>query len=446
MIMQKVTKQMAVKHRNARSRIIWHLSLAAIGFLSTRSSNAEGFRNPTIGTFDLGRSGGRIAQVDDSTAVQQNPANLVDLTNSDIQITPSVVYIKADFSSATAPGQTSSTTDPWKLLPNLFCAVPLKEDKIAVGLGLTTPYGLASEWNQNSSAFASHTGVLRYQSPYFAQLETININPALSVRLFDKFSIGAGFDAMWSKLKLEENYPWLAFPGSTGTEPDGRAKGSGDGFGYGGNIGVTWQITDRQRFAATYRSPMNVYYNGSFNINNLTPTAAFLGATPTSSFSSKIRFPSIVSVGYGIQISDSFRLESDVEWIQFSRFKSLNINAGNNTFLFGTAANAPENWKDTFTAGIGGDWKFADHWVLRSGYQFFQSPVPDSTFSPTIPDSDQNVITVGIGWKGRHNSLEAAYGLDFYNDRNITTDQNAAFNGKYTFTVHLFSLAYHYSF
>jgi hypothetical protein len=30
--------------------------------------------------------------------------------------------------------------------------------------------------------------------------------------------------------------------------------------------------------------------------------------------------------------------------------------------------------------------------------------------------------------------------------RNITTDQNAAFNGKYTFTVHLFSFAYRYSF
>ena len=82
--------------------------------------------------------------------------------------------------------------------------------------------------------------------------------------------------------------------------------------------------------------------NGNFNINNITPTAAFLGATPTSSFSSKIRFPSIVSVGYGIQISDSFRLESDVEWIQFSRFKSLNINAGNNTFLFGTVAMLPK--------------------------------------------------------------------------------------------------------
>jgi len=72
--------------------------------------------------------------------------------------------------------------------------------------------------------------------------------------------------------------------------------------------------------------------------------------------------------------------------------------------------------------------------------------VPDSTFSPTIPDANQNVFTIGLGWKGRHSSLEAAYGLDFYNERNISNDQNPAFNGKYTFNVHLISLAYNYAF
>ena len=64
----------------------------------------------------------------------------------------------------------------------------------------------------------------------------------------------------------------------------------------------------------------------------------------------------------------------------------------------------------------------------------------------SIPDADQNVFTVGLGFKFGHNSFEGAYGLDFYDDRNITNDQNPAFDGKYTFNVHLFSLAYRYSF
>src|SRR6266542_3449551 len=52
----------------------------------------EGFRNPPPGAFDLGRAGGRFAHVDDSSAVWNNPANLVDLSAPEAQFTPSVIY------------------------------------------------------------------------------------------------------------------------------------------------------------------------------------------------------------------------------------------------------------------------------------------------------------------------------------------------------------------
>ena len=106
----------------------------------------------------------------------------------------------------------------------------------------------------------------------------------------------------------------------------------------------------------------------------------------------------------------------------------------------------PQDWRNTITVGIGGDWKFAEAWVLRAGYQFYQSPVPDSTVSPIIPDADQNVLTVGLGFEHGHHSIEAAYGLDFYADRNISSDQNPAFNGEYEITAHLFSFAYRFTF
>jgi long-chain fatty acid transport protein len=405
------------------------LYFAALTLLSSATLNAEGFRNPPPGTFDLGRAGGRIAQVDDSSAVQQNPANLVDVTNLEAQLTPTIVYISADFHSPS--GQSASSTDPWKLLPNFFVSMPLKNDKIAVGLGVTVPYGLGSEWNRNSSAFAQPSGVFTYFAPYYSKLTTINFNPTVSFKLGDKFQAGIGLDVMWSDLEFKQILsPYV---------PNLEADAEGDGVGFGGNLGITWNITDRQRFAVTYRSPITIDYSGTTEFNN------YPGGIPGTSFGSQIKFPTIVSVGYGFQVNDKIRLETDLEWIEFSRFKNLPINVGANA-LSVPSQTIPENWRDTFTAGFGGDWKFAENWVARAGYQFYQSPVPDSTFSPTIPDADQNVITVGLGWKGKHNSLEAAYGLDFYNTRNITTDQNPAFDGKYTFNVHLFSLAYRYSF
>jgi long-chain fatty acid transport protein len=123
----------------------------------------------------------------------------------------------------------------------------------------------------------------------------------------------------------------------------------------------------------------------------------------------------------------------------------LNLDVANNAFLFPTT-NIRQSWKDTFTAGIGGDWRFAPAWTLRAGYQHYQSPVPDDTFSPTIPDANQNVLTVGLAYKHNHHAAEVAYGLDFYDQRNITANQNPAFLGKYNLNVHLISLAYRYSF
>ena len=175
---------------------------------------------------------------------------------------------------------------------------------------------------------------------------------------------------MWSQLTLKQYYPWLAI--GTGVEPDGNLKGKGDGVGVSGNLGITWQVTDRQRLALTWRLPMDVNYDGETTIDNITGTGTAIGATPSSSFGTTIKYPMQIALGYGFQVTKNFRIESDVEWIQFSRFKSLDLNLGNNAALLtvlGQPTSINQNWHDTFTAGIGGDWKFADDWTLRAGYR-----------------------------------------------------------------------------
>jgi long-chain fatty acid transport protein len=403
------------------------LSGLALGFAAA-GVRAEGFRNSTIGAEDLGRSGGRIAQVDDATAIQHNPANLAGITNAMAEFDPTVIYISAHFHSVT--GQGARTTDPVKALPDIFVSAPLKDGKYAVGLGITVPYGLGNEWGNSSSAFAQPGGVLTYAAPHSSKLTTFNFNPTFAAKITDNLSVGVGLDVMWSDLQFSQYLSPLA-PGIT-------AHAEGDGFGYGGNLGVTWKVTDKQRLAFAYRSTMTAKYTGS------TEFSSVLGL-PGTSFGSRIVFPNILSAGYGIDLTDTIRLETDFEWVQFSQFKNLPATIGPN-FLGVPSQVIPENWHNTFTAGIGGDWRFADHWTLRAGYQFFESPVPDSTFSPTIPDANQNVLTFGLGWHSGHHSLEAAYGLDFYDTRNIAGNLVSAYNGKYTFNVHLFSFAYRYAF
>ncbi|HCZ05241.1 MAG TPA: hypothetical protein DHV39_17785 [Verrucomicrobiales bacterium] len=89
---------------------------------------------------------------------------------------------------------------------------------------------------------------------------------------------------------------------------------------------------------------------------------------------------------------------------------------------------------------MGGDWKFAENWIMRASYQFFESPVPNATLSPTIPDSNQNVLTAGIGYGNDEFSIDLGYGLVIYDERTI--NQGGIYDGTFDFAVHLFSLTY----
>ncbi|HVY69245.1 MAG TPA: outer membrane protein transport protein [Verrucomicrobiae bacterium] len=415
------------------------LTVAGLAAISSLHVAAEGFRNPPAGDFGLGRAGGKFAQVDDVTAVAHNPANLVYLPEASFSLEPTLVYIHVDYTSPT--GVKSETKDPWKLLPSFFASTPLLGGKMAAGIAVTSPYGLSNEWKQDG-AFLGPTGNLRYAAPYYTELKTINFAPTVSVKLGEKVSLGAGFDAMWSELTFRQYYPWFLFGGAY----DGYAKARGDGTGIGANVGLTWNLTDRQRLAATYRSPISVTYDGSLEIDSVPPAASALGASSRVAYKTEINFPTIVGIGYGIQLSDTVRLEVDGEWLQFSNFDSLRLNIGQDAFLL-PSTTIQENWKNTFTAGIGGDWAFAKNWSLRASYQYYQSPVPNSTMSTTIPDGNQEVFTVGLAWTHNRHSLSASYGGIFYDDRHITGNvNNAAFNGDYNITVHLFSFGYRFRF
>jgi long-chain fatty acid transport protein len=394
------------------------LLTASLSVAALLPVHGEGFRNPPAGAFSLGRAGGRYAQNDDPSTVVHNPANFADFEKPVLSAAPSVVYIHVEHEAAN--GVKTETRDPWKLLPNVFVAYPLLEHKLALGLGITTPYGLSNEWERNGS-FEDPAG-FRYTAPWYTEMKTINANPAVSYRINDQLAVGAGLDVSWSQLIFKQFLP-NPFGGA-----DVNLKAKGDGFGFGGNVGVTWEFIEGHRVAATYRSPIEVDYDGDTTTD----------AIGDYSFATKIKFPTIVSLAYGVELTKDIRVEISGEWLQFSNFKTLSIETLNTTL------NTPENWKDTFTVGFGADWKFAENWTARAGYQYYMSPVPDSTFSPTIPDANQNVFTVGLQYHWGRHVLEGAYGGIFYDDRHIAN--GGPFDGTYKMNVHLFAFSYNFSF
>lgn len=405
--------------------------------VATMAVFAEGFRNPPDGAA-LGHVGGKIVFSDDASAIAHNPANLVDLEGPEAQATLTLLHSKAEYESAA--GTSAETEEPWKWLPNLYFAWPLQDGQFAAGVGVTTPFGQSTEW--------SKTSVFQYTAPYFAELRVVNVNPTLAARLGDRLAVAVGGDLYWSDLDLKQVYSWYNVTKSL-ADRDGEASFCGDGQGLGGNVAVALEVTDRQRLAVTYRSAVKVEYEGDFEISNI-PAAAKVSPllqalTSRSDFDTEIEFPAVAALGYGVKATDTLRFEVDVEWIEFSRYDALDLDIGNNSLLL-PSRTITQDWEDSWTFGVGADWNLRPELVLRAGYIFIESPIPDKTLAPTLPDADRHVVSVGLGYEKGGHALELACAFSFFDERDIEGNQNPAYDGEYELTSSLFGLSYGYTF
>jgi long-chain fatty acid transport protein len=306
----------------------------------------------------------------------------------------------------------------WNYLPNLYYAQPVGQNGLSVGLGITTPYGQGISWNQSDFApFALPTNTV----PYDASIMMIDIKPTVAFRITDAVRLGVGLDIYYSVLELKAMQGFFA-------PPPAVVEGEGDGWGIGVNAGITWLTTEGQRLALTYRSGFEIDYSGDFKIS---------GAN-AGDFETAIKYPNSVGVGYGVALSDRVEIEALIEWLQWSVNESQTINAG----VLGTIS-AQNNWDDTFTFGFGGSWIAADWLVVRAGYAFIPSPIPDETITPLLPDADRHAISGGLGFVWGGHMLDVAYTYSIYSDR---ASVSGASPGIYEIDSNLIGLTYSYSF
>jgi len=415
-------------------RVLSVIAVVMIGIYLVPSVRANGFRNPPASASALGMSGGKIATINDASAIAINPANLTGIPDG--QVLGSLTLGYSDIEYTDPLGNKSSSSSSWTPLPNLYGAWRLGDEKGTVaGFGIMTPYGQSTEW--------SKTGPFLYTAPYFAELSVVDFSPVIAFPMGHGVSIGVGADIFWSDLDFRQMYPWASVTGNPMT-PAGEAKFDGDGWGLGGNIAINWQFVEGQRVALTYRLPVKVDYEGDMKINNI-PSPA-LGVSDRTGFETDITFPAIVGFGYGFDLSDTLTLGIDVEWIEFSSYDALplNIDGANQSLLPSDRIN--EDWNDTWTFGFGLSWQMSDAVILRAGYSFLETPVPDETLSPTLPDADRHVVSLGLGYRKGPHCLDLAGVISFFEDRDIRSDENPAYNGKYENTADILAVSYAYSF
>ncbi len=369
---------------------------AAAALVSTSSVHAAGFMLSEQSVAGLGRAYAGAGIVgDDLSAVWYNPAGMVLLPGTQVQA--GGVYVDLDLSYKGDDGTTENGSKYGVPIPNFFFTRQMN-DSMWFGLGLTVPYGLATEYNRTWGQINRGMN---------AEIKVFDLNPNIAWKISDKLSIGAGISLQYADAQYE-----------TGVmEGMGYGRLDVDSFAWGANIGVMWSPTETLRFGLSYRSQVNHHADGDLRVGLAGgDNRSYIGEF--SNASASLSAPQTVLLTGTWEATPQLRLSALIRWADWSSFDTLTVEvdpqSASNPVL-GALIREPiavENkWQDTWLFTIGADYVINNAWTVRAGVGYETSPIDDeSRRTALIPDSERLWLSIGATWHVTEN-LQGDFGF-----------------------------------
>lgn len=398
------------------------LGLTAGLCLAATSAFGAGFALIEQSVSGLGTAFSNAAEADDPTTVYFNPAGMTLLNGTQAvgalhYISPSAVFhtqTARNVLGGSLGSDSGGNGGKVGYVPNFYATSNL--GRVAVGLGINAPFGLATEYNQN--------WVGRYHAVK-SSVRTLNINPAVAVKVGDRLSLGAGFNAQYLDVQLSNRVDFGlasgAAPIASNPNADVYADLTADSWGFGWNLGALFSYSEGGRVGLSYRSQIEhsvegdadftVVNPGFLNAVNPALLAAATGFFPDQGVSGDITLPATASLNIYQELTPAWAVTADVTWTEWSSFDRLVINfeQGVGAGLASKQSVTTENWEDNWRYCLGTSYKANDALTLRAGVAYDEGVIPSSTYrTPRIPDEDRFWTAAGFGYK-----LNDRMNLDF---------------------------------
>lgn len=336
---------------------------------------AAGFQLSEQSAIQMGRAMAGAGVVgDDLSAVHYNPAGMTLLSGTRMQATGTWVAVNLDYEShdgsVTENGRLKGQTIPAGFLTHQI------NDSLWAGLGLTVPYGMGTEFDENWDGKDRGTE---------SMILTFDINPNLAWKVNDKFSVGGGISLQYAKAEL-----------GMGMGPM-QANVKGDSWAWGWNVGLMFQPVETVRLGLAYRSHIAHNADGHTTLNNV-PNATGV-SNLRSDMEVRLKTPDTITLSATWEATDALRLSGTARWSKWSNFRSLNVQ---NLDLAGTKLGTTvveNNWDDTWFFSVGADYKLNGQWTVRGGVAYDQGPVENQYRMAVIPDTDRVWFSGGASYK-----------------------------------------------
>ncbi|MDT8365207.1 MAG: outer membrane protein transport protein [bacterium] len=405
------------------------LVAAAMLMLAAGPAMAAGFRIPEAGAKAMGLSNAFVGQADDPSAVQLNPAGLTQVEGN--QVLTGITAITTSNSYADTGGTSSDANRGNFFPPHFYYSNHLGEGQWWLGLGMTVPFGLGTDWEVDSfSRIVTKTN-----------LEMIKLNPVMAYKASDSMSLAFGVDYYHVLTASFANEATVI-----NQLDDGYQELEGDGAGFGFNVGMLYTASDDLSIGFAYRTGTTIEVEGEIDV-----TADITGSSVTGypvPAKVDLNLPATAALGLSYRTSDKLRLNFDVDWTGWSAYDELKIKHAD---LGVVLSLAPKDYDDTIAYRVGAEYELTEKWDLRGGFLLDTSPVPEETYDPRLPDGDRWGVSIGAGYTRDAWTIDMAYmfvNLDKESIVNSITDSGGTqnVNGDYEGDINLIGLSVGYAF
>ena len=422
------------------------LNLAVAGVaLTGLSAFGAGFALYEGSASGTALGGAVMGKAQDASTVFYNPAAMSDFTNVAVTVGFVTEHPTAD---TAVNGHHGRKMDPGAfMLPHAYVVMPLPYN-FSFGLGFAPEFGLGTHYNPDWE-MAWNT-----RSTF---VEGLALNPNISYRITDDWSVAAGIRLLYFKFDQYSNPQAVSGGNYYGTMRN-HLKGD-NGFTDWG-----WELSTRYKFTKTisagilYKSYIDTKVKG-YNHTRVRSrdyaaaeaqadaavrerlTAMGLAGTPywdayyaqamqqasaqayqtvdsslnsaasgnTGNAHAQIRLPQSLTVGGNWDVTPTVHLGAALTWTEWSSMKQLNFH------LPSGVKTTKLNWHDVYRIGLGGAWDFHDNFTFLASYVYDMDPCSHrrNNGSTMLPPGDRHIGTVGLQWHWGNLDVTVCYGLVF---------------------------------
>ena len=404
------------------SVVIATLSLSSTAF-------SAGYQLNEYSATGMGRSFAGVGVVgDDFSAIGYNPAGMTYNETSGVQATASYVRLYSHFKDKTAGSTERGQTDINRVLPGFF-AQHRFSDKLTTGIGVYTPFGLATDY-PNGWFGERHGGL--------SEITVMNISPSIAYQLNDYVSVGGSVNFQNAKAHLTSS----------------SADLEGDDWAVGYTLGLTVTPIKPVRIGLSYRSKVSHQLKG--DINRLTvPSAGHYFTFNGGDVSAKITTPETATLSAAWDVNDKWTLSGTARWTRWKRFDTLDITMQNaqlgqiSPLLGSITSSTQEKWRNTGFYALGADYKWNDNWTVRAGLAYDMTVIRSAGYrTPRIPDGRRVWNSIGVSYAHKNFQVDFGYAhiYVFGGHAKGTTEGTEKPNIKYSSDANMFSLGLQYKF